>query len=88
MPVGRTFSVALSGLEARVVEVEADAAPGLPGFVVTGGSDPTLREGRERVKSAVQNSGVGWPARRVTVGLSPAGVPKSGGGFDLAGVKS
>lgn len=84
MPVARTFSIALAGLEAQVVEVEADVASGLPALVLTGAGDPTLRDARERVRSATVNSGAGWPSRRVTVGLSPAAVPKAGGGFDLA----
>jgi len=84
MPVARAWTVSLIGLVAQVVEVEVDIAQGLPAFVLTGGSDATLRESRERVRSAVTNSGAGWPARRVTVGLSPAGIPKTGSGLDVA----
>lgn len=84
MPVAHTFSIALAGLDAHVIEVEADVASGLPAFVITGANDPALREGRERVRSAASNSGATWPSRRITVGLSPAGVRKVGGGFDLA----
>lgn len=84
MAVARAFTVSLTGLAATVVEVEADIAQGLPGFTLTGGLDATLREARERVRAAVVNSGAAWPARRITVGLSPAAVPKAGGSFDLA----
>ncbi len=84
MSVARAFTVSLVGLSASVVEVEADIASGLPGFVLTGCADATLREARERVRAAATNTGTGWPARRITVGLSPAAVPKRGGSLDVA----
>ena len=83
MTVARTHCVALLGIEGRMVEVEADIANGIPGFVVVGLPDATLNEARDRVRSALVNSGEQWPQRRRTVSLSPADLPK-GSHFDLA----
>ncbi len=84
MPVARSYAVALVGVEGHVVEVEADLALGLPGLTVTGLPDTALAEARDRVRAAVVNSGQAWPQRRITLGLSPAWLPKKGSGFDLA----
>src|SRR5438067_2424921 len=83
MAVAKALSVALVGINAQVVEVEVDVATGLPGFVLTALSDRVLTQLVHRMRSAVTNSGENWPNRRITVGLSPATVPKSGSGFDL-----
>lgn len=80
----RTWSVALQGLSGTVVEVEAHLANSLPGIVVIGLPDAALNEARERVRSAAANSGCPLPARKLTVNLSPAELPKHGAGFDLA----
>jgi magnesium chelatase family protein len=77
-------SVALVGVEGHLVEVEVHLASGLPGLVITGLPDPSVAEARDRVRAAVLNTGEQWPARRITVGLSPASLPKHGSGFDLA----
>lgn len=84
MTVARTYAVALVGVEGHLVEVEADLALGLPGLTVTGLPDAALAEARDRVRAAVVNSGEAWPQRRITLGLSPAWLPKRGSGFDLA----
>ena len=84
MPLARAFSVALVGLEGHVVEVEADLALGLPGFTMVGLPDAALAEARDRVRAAIVNSGQAWPQKRITLGLSPASLPKRGSGFDLA----
>lgn len=84
MALARTWSVALRGIEGHLVEVEADLAPGLPGLALVGLPDASLSEARDRVRAAVVNSAETWPARRITVGLSPATLPKKGSGFDLA----
>ncbi|HEY0485992.1 MAG TPA: YifB family Mg chelatase-like AAA ATPase [Mycobacteriales bacterium] len=84
MGVARTLSVGLLGLRGHLVEVEADLAQGLPGLVITGLPDTTLGEARDRLRAAVGNSGLSWPTRRITIGLSPAWQPKHGSGFDLA----
>lgn len=84
MALGRTLSVVLSGLEAHLVTVEADIGAGLPAMVWTGLPDTAVRQSADRVKSAVGNSHESWPPHRITIGLSPASVRKSGSGFDLA----
>lgn len=84
MALATTLSVALVGVEGYLVEVEADLAAGLPAMTLIGLPDATLNEARDRIRAAVVNSGQSWPARRITVGLSPAWRPKRGSGFDLA----
>ncbi|MFD3512213.1 YifB family Mg chelatase-like AAA ATPase [Streptomyces sp. NPDC058657] len=84
MGFARTCSVALVGVEGVVVEVQADLEPGLAAFALVGLPDKSLFESKDRVRAAVVNSDVAWPQKKLTVGLSPASVPKSGSGFDLA----
>lgn len=84
MALGRTLAVALVGLAAHVVDVEAHLAPSLPAFTLVGLPDASLAEARDRVRAAVTSSGLAWPNRRITVNLSPATLPKSGSAFDLA----
>lgn len=84
MAFARTCAVALVGVDGVVVEVQADLEPGVPTFTLVGLPDKSLSEARDRVRAAVVNSGEQWPQRKLTVGLSPASVPKSGSGFDLA----
>lgn len=84
MPLARALSIALVGVVGHVVEVEADLAMGLPGLSIVGLPDASLSEARDRVRAAVVNSGQSWPSRRITLGLSPATLPKHGSGFDLA----
>ncbi|MEU5929555.1 YifB family Mg chelatase-like AAA ATPase [Streptomyces antimycoticus] len=84
MGFARTCSVALLGVEGVVVEVQADLEPGVAAFTLVGLPDKSLVESRDRVRAAVVNSGGEWPQRKLTVGLSPASVPKGGSGFDLA----
>ena len=84
MGFARTCSVALVGVEGVVVEVQADLEPGVAAFTLVGLPDKSLSESRDRVRAAVVNSGAEWPQKKLTVGLSPASVPKGGSGFDLA----
>ena len=83
MPVARTHSIALVGVEGYPVEIETDIANGLPCLLLVGLPDTALREARDRIRAAIINSHEQWPQRRVTVGLSPASLPKRGSGFDL-----
>jgi len=78
------FSAAMLGIEGYVVRVEADSAPGTPGFIIIGLPDRALGEARERVRAAILNSGFSYPAGRLLVNLSPADVRKAGPAFDLA----
>jgi magnesium chelatase family protein len=84
MGFARACSVALVGVEGVVVEVQADLEPGVAAFALVGLPDKSLVESRDRVRAAVVNSGAEWPQKKLTVGLSPASVPKGGSGFDLA----
>src|ERR1700730_17482083 len=84
MPLARTHSVALVGVTGHVVEVEVDIANGLVGMILVGLPDTALREARDRIRAAIVNSGEEWPHRKITVGLSPASLPKRGSWFDVA----
>jgi magnesium chelatase family protein len=84
MSLAHAWAVALIGIEGHLVEVEADLAPGLPGLALVGLPDAALSEARDRVRAAVSNSGLAWPSQRITVGLSPAALPKAGSAFDAA----
>ena len=83
MTLARVRSIALEGLRGEIVDIEVDISDGLPGYVLLGLPDTALQESKERVRSALQNSGAVWPNKRVTVSLSPAWLQKSGSGFDL-----
>lgn len=84
MALGRTYSVALVGLNGYIVEVEADIGQTLPAFIILGLPDASLNEAKERIRSAAQNSGIPLSRRKITANLIPASLPKSGSGFDLA----
>jgi magnesium chelatase family protein len=77
------LSGAVLGIDAYLVTVEADVAHGLPSFTTVGLPQGAVKEGRERVIAAIQNSGHYLPPRRITVNLAPADVPKAGSAFDL-----
>jgi magnesium chelatase family protein len=81
--VSRIQSSALMGIDAYRVEVEVDVSPGLPAFTIVGLPETSVKESKERVKSAITNSGYVFPDDRITVNLAPAHVRKSGTGFDL-----
>ena len=81
--LARCCSAALQGLEARPVIVEVDLAPGLPGIQLVGLADKAIQESRERVRSALRNSGFRGPLVRVVVNLAPADLRKEGPAFDL-----
>ena len=78
------WSVALVGLEGRIVEVEADIGAGLPRTVLVGLPDSALYQARDRCKAAVSNSEQEWPISLLTINLSPATLPKAGSHYDLA----
>lgn len=84
MALGRTYSVALVGLNGYMVEVEADIGQTLPAFVILGLPDASLNEAKERIRSAAKNSGIPLSRRKITANLIPASLPKRGSGFDLA----
>jgi len=84
MALGRAFSVAVTGVDGQLVEIEADIGQGLPSVHLVGLPDIALQESRDRVRAAVQNSGEKWPDGRVILALSPATLPKVGSVYDLA----
>ena len=77
------LSSALQGIEGLLIEVEVDLAPGLPALAVVGLPEGAVRESKDRVRSALKNSGYEFPQRRITVNLAPADVKKEGSAFDL-----
>src|SRR3954464_75145 len=77
-------SATLYGISGRLVRVEGDVAPGLPGFTIVGLPDAALSEARERVRGALRNAGYHHPPRRITVNLAPAELRKAGASLDLA----
>ncbi|HEY9359392.1 MAG TPA: magnesium chelatase domain-containing protein, partial [Xanthobacteraceae bacterium] len=81
--VQRVATVAFEGIEARAVDVQVQVAPGLPAFHVVGLPDKAVSEARERVRAALVTSGLALPARRITVNLAPADLPKEGSHYDL-----
>ena len=81
--VQRVSTVAFEGIEARAVDVQVQVAPGLPAFNIVGLPDKAVSEARERVRSALITSGLALPARRITVNMAPADVPKEGSHYDL-----
>jgi magnesium chelatase family protein len=80
---GRVFAVAVVGVHGHLISVEAHVGRGLPALTVTGLPGAGIQDARDRVRPAVESSGLEWPLRRVVVNLSPAGVRKDGPGFDL-----
>ncbi|MBI4414127.1 MAG: YifB family Mg chelatase-like AAA ATPase [candidate division NC10 bacterium] len=81
--LAKVLTGAVLGIDAYVVEVEVDLAPGLPSFTTVGLPDVAVREAKDRVKAALTNTGFEFPARRITVNLAPADVRKEGAAFDL-----
>ena len=81
--LARVNSGALRGVDAYLVEVEVDLAPGLPYFATVGLPEIAVKESKDRVRAALKNSGYKFPGNRVTINLAPADVRKEGTGFDL-----
>ncbi|MEY4437425.1 MAG: hypothetical protein RL100_889, partial [Actinomycetota bacterium] len=84
MEIAKAYAISLFGLAGTLVEVEVEISSNLPSFVLVGLPDASLSEAKDRVRAAIQNSGFKFPARRVTVNLSPASVKKQGSSFDLS----
>ena len=82
--LAKVISAAIVGIDALPIEVEVDiASQGLPSFTIVGLPDKAVEEAKERVRSAIKNSGADFPARRITVNLAPADLPKEGPSYDL-----
>ncbi|MFH1508387.1 MAG: YifB family Mg chelatase-like AAA ATPase [Candidatus Omnitrophota bacterium] len=82
--LAKVYSFCLLGIEAHRVEIEVDVSSGLPAVTVVGLVDTSVKESRDRVKSAIKNSGYAWPSERITINLAPSNIKKEGAGFDLA----
>ncbi|HXV06703.1 MAG TPA: magnesium chelatase domain-containing protein, partial [Burkholderiales bacterium] len=74
---------AISGMDAPLVTVEVHLGGGLPNFTIVGLAETEVKEARDRVRAALQNARFEFPARRITVNLAPADLPKESGRFDL-----
>jgi len=82
--LAKVYSFGLLGIEAYPIEIEVDVSRGLPSITLVGLADTSIRESRERVKSAIKNSGFDWPSERITISLAPSDLKKEGTCFDLA----
>ena len=83
MSLAVVYSRAQLGVAAPLVTVEVHLSNGLPRFTIVGLPETTVRESKDRVRSALINSGFKFPPRKITVNLGPADLPKEGGRFDL-----
>ncbi len=79
----KILSATLTGIEGKIVTVEVDISKGLPSFSIVGLADTAVKESKERVRSAILNSGFEFPVGRITVNLAPADIKKEGALFDL-----
>src|ERR1700686_4160909 len=82
--LARVSTFAIDGVDPRQVWVEVDIRSGLPSFTIVGLGDAAVRESRDRIRSAVLNSGFEFPQTRITANLAPAFLRKAGPGFDAA----
>ncbi|VDZ75558.1 Putative magnesium chelatase [Atlantibacter hermannii] len=83
MSLSVIFTRAALGVAAPLVTVEVHISQGLPGLTIVGLPETTVKEARDRVRSALINSGYSFPARKITINLAPADLPKEGGRYDL-----
>lgn len=83
MSLATIHTRAILGIQAPPVAVEVHISNGLPGLILVGLPETTVKEARDRVRSALINSGFNFPAKRITVSLAPADLPKEGGRYDL-----
>ncbi len=79
----KAISGAVVGIDAELIEVQCDIALGLPSFTIVGLPQKEVQESRERIRSALKNAGFDFPAKKITVNLAPADLPKEGVGLDL-----
>jgi len=82
--IGKTLSAALRGIDAFLVEVEADVQLGMPAYRTVGLPETAVKESKERVRGAILNSGYSYPVEVITINLAPAEMPKEGTQLDLS----
>ena len=82
--LSKVMCYALTGIEGYAVDVETDISAGLTGMEIVGLAGTAVKESKERIRSAIKNSGMIYPAKRITVNLAPADTKKDGPPFDLA----
>ena len=81
--LAKVYSMAVLGIDAFLIGIEADLSEMLPGLTIVGLPDGAVRESRERVMSAIKNCGFEFPNRKVTINMAPADMKKEGSGYDL-----
>ena len=81
--IAKVFTAAPIGFDGSVVEVESDTVRGLPGMQIVGLGNKAIDEAKERVKSAISNSMLEYPSKRIVINLAPAELPKDGTHYDL-----
>ncbi|HMB20072.1 MAG TPA: magnesium chelatase domain-containing protein, partial [Spirochaetota bacterium] len=81
--LSKATSLAIQGIDAYIVDVEVDIIRGLPNFTIVGLPDSIIRESKDRIRSAIENSGYDFPPKNFIVNLAPAGFKKQGANFDL-----
>lgn len=84
MSFAKVYSRSVLGLSAPLIEVEVHASQGLPALTIVGLPEAAVRESKDRVRSAIINSGFQFPNKRLTINLAPADLPKDGSRLDLA----
>ena len=82
--ITRAHTVTFEGMEPREVDVECAISPGLPGFAIVGLPDKAVSEARERIRAVLNGLSLALPAKKITINLTPADLPKTGSHFDLA----
>ncbi|ASG64410.1 hypothetical protein CEW81_24135 [Kluyvera genomosp. 3] len=83
MSLSVVYTRAALGISAPLITIEVHISQGLPGLVMVGLPETTVKEARDRVRSAIINSGYTFPAKKITINLAPADLPKEGGRYDL-----
>ena len=82
--ITRAHTVTFEGMEPREVDVECAISPGLPGFAIVGLPDKAVSEARDRIRAVLNDLSLALPAKKITINLTPADLPKTGSHFDLA----
>ena len=77
-------SITLNGLDGNLIEIQTDISNGLPEFDIVGLPDATVKESKKRIKTAIKNSGIEFPNKKILINLAPANIRKEGSSFDLA----